>query len=253
MNPSARACLSMSLLPIVLMSASAHAAAKPGDLEAELVRLTQELMDAIPAGNADVWRRILTDDAMLVDEFGRREGKAGIVGGIHPFQAGLSGRIEIRQPELRRYGDTAVLDGEFLERETVFGQKLVVRYIFSNTFVRDGGNWKLAASTDVTLPTAPPALAVADLHLDDYPGSYRYGPGRAFTVAAEAGRLFYTTRAGGPRTVLDPVARDVFMSGGDERNLLVFRRDAAGRVDELIERRKFNDLRMARDAAAAAQ
>ena len=70
MNPSARACLSMSLLPIVLMSASAHAAAKPGDLEAELVRLTQELMDAIPAGNADVWRRILTDDAMLVDEFG---------------------------------------------------------------------------------------------------------------------------------------------------------------------------------------
>jgi hypothetical protein len=34
------------------------------------------------------------------------------------------------------------------------------------------------------------------------------------------------------------------MEGGDERNLLIFQRDDAGRVRSLIERRKFNDLRM---------
>jgi hypothetical protein len=38
----------------------------------------------------------------------------------------------------------------------------------------------------------------------------------------------------------------VFSDDGDEKNLMLFRRDAAGRVEELVERRKFNDLRMKR-------
>jgi hypothetical protein len=37
------------------------------------------------------------------------------------------------------------------------------------------------------------------------------------------------------------------MGGDDEKNLLIFRRDASGRVVELIERRKFNDLRLKRE------
>ena len=37
------------------------------------------------------------------------------------------------------------------------------------------------------------------------------------------------------------------MTGGDERNVAIFRRDASGRVVELIERRKFNDLHLKRD------
>ena len=98
----------------------------------------------------------------------------------------------------------------------------------------------------MTLPTEPPTLKVNDLAIADYPGTYSYGPNRAFTVAADNGNLFYTTKAGGPHTALGPIAKDVFMSGGDERNLVIFRRDASGRVVELIERRKFNDLRMTR-------
>jgi hypothetical protein len=219
---------------------------------AELVRLSQQLMDALPAGDAGVWRRILADDALIVDEFGRRQDKAGIVKDIHAFPPGISGSIEIRDAQLRLHGDTAVLLGEDYEQETVFGQKLVVRYRFANTFVRRDGAWKLLAAMDVTLPTPPPSLTVADLPVADYPGVYRYGPGRAFTVALDAGRLSYTTRDGGKRTPLDAVARDVFMDGGEERNLLIFRRDEAGRVRELIERRKFNDLHLTREEPGAA-
>lgn len=213
---------------------------------APFVHLTQALMDAIPLGKAEVWQRILADDAIVIDEFGRRQDKAEAVRSIHAFPPGFSGSIEIRDPELRIHGDTAVLSGEFFERESVFDQKLLVRYIFSNTFVRRDGDWKLLASIDVTLPTVPPALDVRDLHVDDYPGTYRYGPERAFTVAVDAGKLFYTTKAGGRRIALDAVAKDVFMDGGDEKNLLVFRRDGSGHVRELIQRRKFNDLHLAR-------
>jgi hypothetical protein len=218
-------------------------------VQTEVVKLTQELMDALIPGKADVWQRILADDALIIDEFGRIQDKAEAVKSVHPFPQGLSGSIEIRDAKVRVHGDSAVLQGELYEQETVFGQKLVVRYIFCNTFVRRAGEWKLVAATDVTLPTPPPALSVDGLVVADYPGTYSYGPNRAFSVAVEDGKLFYTTKAGGTHTALDPIAKDVFMDGGDEKNLIIFRRYASGHVAELIERRKFNDLHMQRDDA----
>jgi hypothetical protein len=232
--------------------AFAGAAPTAGDaaVQAELVKLTQALMDAIPTGDAAIWQKTLADDAMIVDEFGRLQDKKEAVDAIHPFPPGLSGSIELRNTKTAVHGDTAVLQGEMFERETVFGQKLVVRYIFSNTFLREQGAWKLVAATDVTLPTQPPALDVSGLVPGDYVGNYTYAPNRGFDVAIADGKAYYTTKPGGSHTLLDPLAKDVFMSEGDERNLVIFRRDASGNVVELIERRKFNDLAMKRDAAA---
>jgi hypothetical protein len=102
---------------------------------------------------------------------------------------------------------------------------------------------------DVTLPTPPPQLRVRDLKITDYPGTYRYGPERAFIVAIENDKLVYRTKAGRPPNALDAIAKDVFMGGDDEKNLLIFRREEAGKIVELIERRKYNDLHMQRDSA----
>ncbi len=217
------------------------------EVQAKLVALTQELMDALIPGKAEPWQRILADDAIIIDEYGRIQNKKDAVDSVHPFPTGFSGSIELRDTAVRVHADTAVLKGEMYEKEGVFDQNLVVRYIFCNTFVRRDGEWKLVAAIDVTLPTEPPKLEVSGLAIGDYPGTYAYGPGRAFSVAAENGQLYYTTKAGAPHTSLDALAKDVFMTGGDERNLVIFRRDAAGRVAELIERRKFNDLHMKRD------
>jgi len=220
------------------------------DVQAKLVALTQALMDALIPGKADAWQRILADDAIVIDEFGRIQTKKEAVDSVHPFPKGFTGSIEIRDPAVRVHGDTAVLKGEMYEKEGVFDQNLVVRYIFANTFVREQGEWKLVAAIDVTLPTEPPKLDVPGLVPGDYAGTYAYGPGRAWSVAVEHGSLYYTTKPGGPHTSLDAIGKDVFMTGGDERNLAIFRRDAAGRVVELIERRKFNDLHLKRDDSA---
>lgn len=234
-----------------LICVSAHSQdASPAVLK-DILALTQVALDAIPTGKADVWERALTDDAMIVDEFGRRQNKKELVASIRPFPAGMSGSIEIRDPQLRIYGDTAVLECEEYETEAVFGQNLVVRYLAMNTYVRRHGEWKIAAMMDVTLPTPPPLLEVRDLPLADYPGVYRYGPGRAFTVALEQSKLIYRARPEAHPVVLDAVARDVFMSGDDEKNLMIFRRDESGKIVELIERRKFNDLHLKREAARA--
>jgi len=226
---------------------SVRAAEAPKPLSDELLQITQSLVDAIPKGDKAIWEHALTEDAVLVDEFGRIAHKADTVASMHPFPAGFSGSIELRDAHVQQYGDTAILQVEEHERETVFGQNFIVRYQSLLTFVKQSGTWKLAGYEDVTVPTAPPKLVVADLALGDYSGSYRYAPGRAWKVSSKHGVLSYATRPGGPANLLEPIAKDVFMGSDDERNLLIFRRDEHGKVSALIERRKFNDLQLTRE------
>lgn len=242
-----------TLLAVVMPLA--HAEPASPEIQKEIVALSQQLMDAVGEGKPEVWQRVVADDALVVDEFGRRQGKKEIVDSLRPFPVGFSGSIEIHDPQVRVYGDTAVIVCEEYERETVFSQQFVVRYIAVNTFVHRDGAWKLVAMEDVTLPTPPPKLAVTGLDLADYSGVYRYGPDRAWTFALHDGALSYTTKAGRPPIAVDPIAKDVFMEGegSDERNLLIFRRDATGRIVELIERRKFNDLHLEREDPVAAR
>ena len=214
----------------------------------EIVAMTQELVDALVPGKAEVWQRYLADDAMVTDEFGRRQTKKEAVESMHPLPEGFSGSIELRDARVHVYGDTAVLDSEEYETETVFGQKFVVRYFTMNTYIRRDGAWKVVAMQDVTLPTPPPKLDVSGLKLGEYAGTYRYAPDRAWIVDVDNGKLQWRTKADRPANALDPIAKDVFMGGDDEKNLMIFRRDDAGRIVELIERRKFNDLHLRRES-----
>ena len=230
----------------ILQAPTLHATEAPNALRDQLVAITQAWVDALPPGRQDVWQRTLAGDAVLIDEFGRIQHKQDAVASLHPLPSGLSGSIELRDPHVQQYGDAALLQVEWYERESVFGQQLVVRYQSLLTFVKQDGAWKLVGAEDVTIPTAPPTLQVDGLMLGDYTGSYRYGPDRAWTVSVKDGVLGYVTKAGRPFNRIEPVARDVFMGTDDERNLLIFRRDASGHVNELIERRKFNDLHLER-------
>lgn len=244
-------------LPIAAFLAAAPTAARADEPTAatrdEIVSLTRELMDAIAPGKAEVWDRLLAPDAVIVDEFGRRQDRRDAVAGLKPLPAGLTGSIELRDPRVLVWGDTAVIDCEAYEKETVFGQRLAVRYRLLATWVRREGAWRLAAMQDVTVPTEPPALPVRRLRLDDYPGTYRYGPDRAWIVRRSGDGLVYSRRKGGKDEALRPVAIDVFTEGSDEKNLVVFLRDSAGRVQALVERRKYNDLRMDREDAGRAR
>jgi ketosteroid isomerase-like protein len=240
---------------VALLAATAAARAEEASAatRAELVALTRELMDAIAPGKAEVWDRLLAEDAIVVDEFGRKQGKRDAVKDLKPLPAGFSGTIEVRDPEVHAFGDTAVIDFEAYEQEKVFDQQLVVRYRFLGTWLRRGDGWKLVAMQDLTLPSDPPALPVRGLRLDDYPGTYRYGPGRAFTIRRSGEGLVLATRAGGKEVALSPVAPDVFTDRGEEKNLLIFQRGRSGRVERLIERRKFSDLHLERVDAPAAR
>jgi ketosteroid isomerase-like protein len=241
--------LALGLLAAAIATPATDA---PPSLQKELLASTQALVDGLPTGDKATWQRLLTDDAVLVDEFGRIAHKADTVDSLHAFPPGFSGSIQLRDPHVTQHGDTALLQVEEYEQETVFGQKLVVRYQSLWTYVKQADGWKLAGYADATLPTDPPRLTVANLHPDDYVGTYRYAPTRAWAVVSKGGAVSYTTHAGGTPNVLQPVARDVFMGSDDEKNLLIFHRGADGKVDAVIERRKFNDLKLAKDGVKSA-
>lgn len=249
MARSSLRCTTCSLALLLAASVSpARAEQAPEALVRELVATTQAMMDALATGESGVWDRALADDAVVIDEFGRRQEKAELVEGIRGLPQGMSGRIELLDPRARVYGDAAVLAADVDEHVDVFGQAQHVVYRMTATFVRRDGRWRMAAMHNVTVPTTPPVLDVDGLVLADYAGVYRYAPGRAFTVASDGAALSFATHPERPATRLLPVARDVFMDDGDEKNLFVFRRDEAGRVVDLVERRKFNDLVLRREA-----
>ncbi len=167
------------LLPLALFGAAPRQASATAATErenTEIVKRAQILFDALAPGDVAVWREALTDDAVLVDEFGRRQTKAEALRDMRPLPTGFSGSIEIRRPKVHFYPQTAILDCEMFEQEKVFEQELTVRYLATLVFVRQGRGWKLAAMETVTLPTPPPRLEVRDVPLFDYPGTYTYGP-----------------------------------------------------------------------------
>ena len=251
-TPVGRSRVSMTMpfiLPLALFAAAPRQASATDTAErenTEIVKRAQILFDALAPGDVAVWREALTDDAVLVDEFGRRQTKAEALRDMRPLPTGFSGSIEIRRPKVHFYPQTAILDCEMFEQEKVFEQELTVRYLATLVFVRQGRGWKLAAMETVTLPTPPPRLEVRDVPLFDYPGTYTYGPGRSFIVEVEGRELKFRTRSDGRAISLEPLAKDVFMDSGEERNVLLFRRDERGRVTSLVQRRKFNDLHMRR-------
>src|SRR5579885_1744450 len=90
--------LAIGSLATMLPAHRVHADSAPAQLRNEIVSLSQQLMDAIGEGRKDVWRRIAADDAVIVDEFGRRQGKKDI--------------IDSRDPRVNVYGDTSVIECE---------------------------------------------------------------------------------------------------------------------------------------------
>jgi hypothetical protein len=141
-----------SLAFAALLFSSLVLADEPTDaVRKQIVDLTQQLMGAVGDGKPEVWQRALLDDALVTDEFGRRQTKKEIVDSIHPFPADIVGSIDVRDPHVRVYGNTAVIDFEDYEKEAYFGRHFLVRYISTATYIRRGDEWKLATMLDVTL------------------------------------------------------------------------------------------------------
>ena len=235
-----RVSLALMLIPAgaVLVFASGNRA---GTItEEELVRQTQEIMDATAPGNPEPFKKYYADDAIFSDEKGRTMDKAALVKDIQPLPQGYSGDIKIVQPKSHIVANAAILSYDLDETEIVFGQKLKARYHQTDTWLLRGGKWQIIA-TQVLRYYEDPARGKADTgKFPDYIGTYQLGPERTLAITAEDGHL-YEQRKGRPREELIAEASDIFFRKGVEGRTL-FGYDKSGKVTTLIDRRNNEDI-----------
>ncbi|HEY2171807.1 MAG TPA: DUF4440 domain-containing protein [Candidatus Angelobacter sp.] len=213
---------------------------EPTITQDELVRRTQELFDSVVPGNAEPFKKYFAEDAMFFDEKGRSMDKTALVKDIQPMPKGYSGTIKLVRPKSHIEGNVAILSYDLDETETIFGQNMTARYHETDTWMWRGGKWQIVAGQVLRYYEDPAAGKADTSKFPGYVGTYRLGPERTMTIAAEGGQL-YATRNGRPREELIPEASDIFFRKGVEGRTL-FGHGDNGKVITLIDRRNNEDV-----------
>src|SRR6266513_1984610 len=225
-------------LVIIFTTTLAYAADLPITQE-ELVRRTQELYDAVVPGNQAPWKKYFADDCIFSDEKGRTLDKTKLVADITPVPAGYSGSIKVDKVQSRIVGGTAVLSYDANETETIFGQNLTARYHITDTWLRRDGEWQIIASQAHRYYEDPAIGKIDPKKFVDFIGTYELAPNQTRSVTAEGENLFVERK--GKKEQLFPETCDLFFRKDVEGRIL-FRYDAGGKVDALIDRRNNEDV-----------
>lgn len=136
----------------------------------------QALMDSIASGDKTVWDRVMDPTCVVTSEEGSITDKRQFLEELRPLPPGLTGSIAVQELTVREYTGFAVVRFLVDERETVFGQKLATRYRTTDTFRRDGSDWKMVASHIAVVTQDPPPTIVSKAAWPAFVGTYRLLP-----------------------------------------------------------------------------
>jgi hypothetical protein len=232
-------CLCLALLDGAV-AATAIPQASPATEQAELVRRTQKLYDAIPPGDHAPWRSYYAEDTMVYDEKGRTMSKKALLDDLQPMPAGYSGVIKVVHPHATFAPGVAVLAYDCDETETIFGQELHARYHAVDTWLYREGKWQIAASQTMRYYEDPAVGTTDPAHLDDFTGEYELAPHNRRTVT-RVGNDIFLQRGTGAKAKLLPESGDLFFRVGVEGRIL-FHRNISSKVDALYDRRNNEDV-----------
>src|SRR5579862_2865275 len=132
--------LALTMAGVAALIGSAVDAFAFPDPAAEFRARDQALLDAIGTGDKTVWERMLSPDAIYIDENGRIYSKAELIKEmIVPLPPRVSGHLAIATYRLQVKGDTSLVVHKDDELETWHGHSLRAQYIMSETWQRESG------------------------------------------------------------------------------------------------------------------
>lgn len=234
---------------VIAVAACAHQPAAPAtsmsDPTAILQRQTQELVDAVTAGRADVWDRYTDARLVYSAEDGAVKTKADLLEEIKPLPPHISGVLKVIEFVANRHGAAAVTNYIVDEQETYFGQAITARYRETDTWIETPNGWRLVASQVVALRTDPPAIALTGAQLDAYAGTYALTPEVGYTIRRD-GKALVGQRTGRAPETLEAEAPDVLFVRGKPRLRKIFQRATGGAITGFVERRESWDIRWTR-------
>lgn len=156
------------LLTALLLAAStcvyAQAKIKPtakpaSKTEQELIRLNQQLIDALARGDKSVADRIYADDFVRITVQGGVLTKAQVLESLKAPEAAVKISYQSKDIKVFDYGSTAILLYLSIRHTDDKGEKSDFVYRVTDTFVKKGWRWVKAASVGTPIPKRPPRLS----------------------------------------------------------------------------------------------
>ena len=202
---------------------------------------TQQLMDAVTAGDAKVWERYLDDAAVVTSEDGVVHTKAEMVKDTRPLAEGVSGSIAVIDFRATQHKNVAITNWVADEHENYHGHALHCRYRSTDTWLRTAGGWRLIASQVYAERGDPPSVAMTDAQANAYIGRYELTPSIAYEIRRNGKQLEGRRGTGAWESILAE-GPDILFVPGKPRYRKVFLRDDAGKITGFADRREEWDL-----------
>jgi hypothetical protein len=232
------------MLAALLVAAALASAAfdpNPASVQKQLRADDQALLDAIAPGDKAVWERLLAQDAIYVDENGAVMNRAQFLAALKPLPSGSSGHISIVDYQAKIHGQVALVVHKDDERENYHGIPLHADYLMTETWIKEGADWRLALVHVYVVAKDPPAIKTPPSVLAEYEGRYRAAPDLSYVIRREGDHLV-GERQGLPSVTFAQESADVFFVPGHPRDRKIFRRDAGNKIVDFVDRREGEDL-----------
>jgi len=203
---------------------------------------TQALYDAVTAGDPKPWDADIAADCIYTSEDGLVQDKTELVKSISPLPKGFSGGIKLRDFQVRQAGGAVVTHYFSDEWEDVFGQHLKTVYVSTDTWAPRGDKWQIVATHTTVVPRDEDAVPVDPKAFAAVTGTYSFDPARQrlYEVFVRDGKLYGGSDAK-KATQLIPLSPLVYFQAGSIHTM-IFVMGQDGRVDEVREIHKYNEL-----------
>lgn len=231
----------MILLFLAVLLALQLSPQTPDQITQLLRAKDQAMLDAIAVGNRKVWDEALAPDAVYVDENGTIIGRSEFLKQMEPLPDGVSGTLQIAEYSARVSGDLATVIHTDAEEENYHGQVLHARYLTTETWQHQSGEWKLHLVHTYAVLQDPPAITLPVDVMQQYSGRYSGGPELVYLIQWD-GKQLVGGRQGAPMKPLKFEVRDVLFAPGQPRIRKIFQRDAKGNITGFVDRRESWDL-----------
>jgi Domain of unknown function (DUF4440)/Domain of unknown function (DUF3471) len=150
--------------------------------------------------------------------------------------------VEHESPKVTSFGQTAIAIYRQSEKEIFGQQSLTSRFIVVDTYIKKDGSWVLVAHVELPEPVKRQAVKVNPAVLPQYAGQYEYGPGFVDTISVSGGKLMAQQTNEDKPVELLALNETTFFEDGDADGLVVFEKDASGKVSHYVYRARGQEL-----------
>jgi len=240
----------LGLLGVVAIAAAqsgtraSGSAAAPVDASAATLHwfqtTEQALMDSVARGDKEIWNRVMDPSCVVTSEEGSVTNKKQFLDELRALPPGLSGGITVQELTVQEFPTFAVVRFLADEWEAVFGQRLTTKYRMTDTFRRDGQDWKMVASHCAVVTQDPPPQNVSRADWPGFVGKYRLMPdGWTLTVELREGKL-YGGRDPAQLRPFVPLTPNAFVLSGSLGEWIFVTEN--GKAVRILDFRKFEPL-----------